>query len=107
MLAGVIGLIALPVGGYIMGQFIGTHMALSDFSQGYSAGGLFNIFATNLNHTSPNAASTYNQMASAIEGYSISLANSDVNVLSLFGLLVGILLDAPLGVILYRVYKEI
>jgi hypothetical protein len=107
LIMGIAGIVALPVAGFILGQWIGQHMALSDFSQAYSIGGLLNIFATNINHTSSQAANTYSQMANALEGYGITLANADINVLAMFGLALGLILDAPLALLIYKEYKEL
>jgi len=53
ILFGVMTLVAVPVMGYFVGNFIGIHMSASDVEQGYSYGGLlYTIYNTTHNPVS-------------------------------------------------------
>jgi len=100
LLAGVIVLIGIPIGVYMLFQLIAMHMAFGDLSNAMSQSALSQI-AYNVTHVSQ-----YKSLAQMELGYGISTANSDNN-LALFGLLIGFVLDVPIAILIYREYKEL
>jgi len=100
LLAGVIVLIGLPIGIYMLFQLIAMHMAFGDLSNSVSQSALSQI-AYNVTHVSQ-----YQSLAQMELGYGISMSNADNN-LALFGLLIGFVIDVPVAILIYREYKEI
>ena len=99
LVAGIIALIGIPVGLYMIFQLIAMHMAFSDLSNSVSQSALSQI-AYNVTHVQQ-----YGSLAQMELGYGISMSNSDNNI-ALFGLLIGFVLDAPLAKLIYNEYKE-
>jgi len=99
LVAGIIALIGIPVGLYMLFQLIAMHMAFGDLSNAVSQSALSQI-AYNVTHVQQ-----YGSLAQMEMGYGISMANSDNNI-ALFGLLIGFVIDAPLAKLIYHEYKE-
>ncbi len=100
LVAGIIALIGVPVGIYMLFQIVAMHMAFSDMSNAVSQSALSQI-AYNVTHVQE-----YGSMAQMELGYGISMANSD-NGVALFGLLAGFVIDVPIAILIYREYKEL
>jgi hypothetical protein len=100
LVAGIIALIGVPVGLYMIFQLIAMHMAFGDLSNAVSQSALSQI-AYNVTHINE-----YGSMAQMELGYGISMANADNNI-ALFGLLVGFVIDVPIAILIYREYKEL
>jgi len=100
LVAGIIALIGVPVGLYMVFQLVAMHMAFSDMSNAVSQSALSQI-AYNVTHVSE-----YGSMAQMQLGYGISMSNADNNI-ALFGLLIGFVIDVPIAILVYREYKEL
>jgi len=100
LLSGVIILVGLPLGIYMIFQVVAMHMAMSDLGNAVSQSALSQI-AYNVTHVSQ-----YQDLANIQLGYGIAMANSD-NSLPLFGLLIGFVLDVPVAILIYREYQEL
>jgi len=100
LLLGAAGLIALPVAGFFIGNFVGQHMAVSDIDNGYAFGGLLSTVAQATHN------SAYGQEANISEALGITLGQADVNTLSILGLVLGLILDAPLAYLLVVEYEK-
>ena len=100
LVAGIIVLIGIPIGFYMLFQLVAMHMAFGDLSNSVSQSALSQI-AYNVTHVGQ-----YESLAQMELGYGISMANADNN-LSLFGLLIGFIADVPIAVLIYREYKEL
>jgi len=100
LLAGVIVLVGIPIGVYMLFQLIAMHMAFGDLSNSVSQSALSQI-AYNVTHVQQ-----YGSLAQMELGYGISMANADNN-LALFGLLIGFVIDVPIAILIYREYKEL
>jgi len=99
LIAGIIALIGIPIGLYMIFQLIAMHMAFGDLSNAVSQSALSQI-AYNVTHVQQ-----YGSLAQMELGYGISMSNSDNNI-ALFGLLIGFVIDAPLAKLIYHEYKE-
>lgn len=101
LVLGVIGLVAVPIMSYAIGQLIANHMALNDLLNGYSYSAFYQIVynATHVNE--------YQQMSQLSQGASINEANSDYSSISLASLIVGLLADIPLALKLHRWLAEL
>jgi len=97
---GIMVMVAIPIFGYIVGNFIGIHMSASDVDQGYAYGGLL--------YTVYNA--THNpvflQEAQISQAQGIVNGQSDVNNLSMLGLLAGVIADVPIVFLIVREYER-
>ena len=100
LVAGIIALIGVPVGLYMIFQLIAMHMAFGDLSNSVSQSALSQI-AYNVTHVGQ-----YQSLAQMELGYGISMSNADNNI-ALFGLLVGFVIDVPIAILIYREYKEL
>ncbi len=100
LVAGIITLIGVPIGVYMLFQLVAMHMAFGDLSNSVSQSALSQI-AYNVTHVQQ-----YQSLAQMELGFGISMANADNN-LSLFGLLIGFVIDVPIAVLIYREYKEL
>ena len=100
LVAGIIALIGVPVGLYMVFQLVAMHMAFSDMSNAVSQSALSQI-AYNVTHINE-----YDSMAKMQLGYGISMSNADNNI-ALFGLLIGFAIDVPIAILVYREYKEL
>jgi len=101
VLFGAVALIAFPIGGYFMGNFIGTHMAVSDIQNGYAYGGLLATVAQATHN------SVYAQEANISQATGITEGQSDVTTLDVLGLVLGLMLDAPLAYLLVSEYEKL
>ena len=97
---GIMVLVGIPVLGYVVGDFIGIHMATSDIDQGYAYGGLL--------YTVYNATHNpvYLQEAQISQAQGIANGQSDVNNLSMFGILAGVIADVPIVFLIVREYER-
>jgi len=95
-----VALIALPIGGYFIGNFIGSHMAVSDIQNGYAYGGLL-ATVSQATHNS-----VYSQEANISEANGITLGQSDMSTLSIVGLILGLTLDVPLAYLVVSEYEK-
>ena len=96
---GVIVLVAVPLLGYFIGNFIGIHMATSDIQQGYAYGGLL---ATVYNATHNP---TYMQEAQVSQSMGIAEGQTDLSGLSMLGILAGVIADIPIAFLIVREYE--
>ena len=101
VLFGAVALVALPIAGYFIGNFIGMHMAVNDIDNGYSYGGLLAIVAQATHNQ------VYAQEANVSQALGIASGQSDLNTLSVFGLLLGLALDAPLAFLVVNEYEKL
>ena len=101
VLFGAAALVALPVAGFFIGNFIGAHMAATDIDNGYAYGGLLATVA----HATHN--SVYAQEANISQALGIALGQSDVNTLTVLGLVLGLILDAPLAFLVVNEYEKL
>jgi hypothetical protein len=100
LVAGVIALIGVPIGLYMVFQLIAMHMAFGDLSNSVSQSALSQI-AYNVTHVGQ-----YQSLAQMELGYGISMSNADNNI-ALFGLLIGFVIDVPIAILIHREYKEL
>jgi len=101
VLFGAIALVALPIAGYFIGNFIGFHMAVNDVQNGYAYGGLLAIVAKATHNP------VYAQEANVSQGLGIAEGQSDVNTLTVLGLALGLMLDAPLAYLVVYEYEKL
>jgi hypothetical protein len=101
VLFGAIALVGLPVAGYFIGNFIGMHMAVSDIQNGYAYGGLLSIVAQSTHN------SVYAQEANVSQGLGVAEGQTDVNTLATLGLVLGLILDAPLAYLVVSEYERL
>ena len=99
LVGGIIALLGIPIGIYMVFQLIAMHMAFGDLSNAVSQSALSQI-AYNVTHVQQ-----YGSLAQMEMGYGISMANSDNNI-ALFGLLIGFIIDVPIAKLIYHEYKE-
>jgi hypothetical protein len=97
---GVIVLIAVPLLGYFIGNFIGMHMSTSDIQQGYAYGGLL--------YTVYNATHNpvYYQESQVSQALGIAEGQSDINSLTMLGLVSGIITDIIIAFLIVREYEK-
>jgi len=97
---GIMVMVGIPVLGYFIGNFIGIHMATSDVDQGYAYSGLL--------YTVYNATHNpvYLQEAQISEAQGITNGQSDINNLSMFGLLAGVISDIAIAFLIVREYEK-
>jgi len=101
VLFGAASLVALPIAGFFIGNFIGSHMAVTDIENGYAYGGLLATVA----QTTHN--SVYAQEANISQALGIALGQADVNTLAVLGLVLGLILDAPLAYLIVSEYEKL
>lgn len=101
ILFGVMTLVAIPVLGYFLGNFIGIHMSASDVEQGYSYSGLiYTIYNTTHNPV-------YGIEAQQVQAIGITTAQGDVTTLSTMGLVGGLVIDPFVAYIFIREYEKL
>jgi len=101
ILFGVMTLVAVPVMGYFLGNFIGIHMSASDVEQGYSYGGLlYTIYNTTHNPV-------YGVEAQQVQAIGITTAQGDVTTLSMMGLVGGLVIDPFIAYVFIREYEKL
>ena len=101
ILFGVMTLVAVPVIGYFLGNFIGIHMSSSDVEQGYSYGGLlYTIYNTTHNPV-------YGIEAQQVQALGITTAQGDVTTLSMMGLVGGLVVDPFIAYVFIREYEKL
>jgi len=101
ILFGVMTLVAVPVMGYFLGNFIGIHMSSSDVEQGYSYGGLlYTIYNTTHNPV-------YGIEAQQVQALGITTAQGDVTTLSMMGLVGGLVIDPFIAYVFIREYEKL
>jgi len=98
---GVIVLVAVPLLGYFIGNFIGMHMAVSDIQQGYAYGGLLST-VYNATHNP-----TYMQEAQVSQSMGIAEGQTDLSGLSMLGILAGITADIAIAFLIVREYENL
>ena len=96
---GIIVLIAVPLLGYFIGNFIGMHMAVSDIQQGYAYGGLLST-VYNATHNP-----TYLQEAQVSQSMGITEGQTDLNSLSMLGITAGVIADIAIAFLIVREYE--
>jgi len=101
VLFGAIALVGLPVAGYFIGNFIGIHMAVTDIQNGYAYGGLLSIVAQSTHNA------VYAQEANVSQGLGVAEGQTDVNTLAAIGLVLGLILDAPLAYLVVSEYERL
>jgi flagellar basal body-associated protein FliL len=101
ILFGVMTLVAVPVLGYFLGNFIGIHMSASDVEQGYSYGGLlYTIYNTTHNPI-------YGIESQQVQAIGITTAQGDVTTLSMMGLVGGLVIDPFIAYVFIREYERL
>jgi len=101
ILFGTMTLIAVPVMGYFLGNFIGVHMSASDVEQGYSYGGLlYTIYNTTHNPV-------YGIESQQVQAIGITTAQGDVTTLSMMGLVSGLTVDPFIAYVFIREYERL
>ena len=101
ILFGVMTLVAVPVLGYFIGNFIGIHMSASDVEQGYAYGGLlYTIYNTTHNPV-------YGIEAQQVQALGITTAQGDVTTLSMMGLVGGLIIDPFITYVFIREYEKL
>jgi len=101
ILFGVMTLVAVPVMGYFLGNFIGIHMSASDVEQGYSYGGLlYTIYNTTHNPV-------YGIESQQVQAIGITTAQGDVTTLSMMGLVGGLVVDPFIAYVFIREYEKL
>jgi len=101
ILFGVMTLVAVPVLGYFLGNFIGVHMSASDVEQGYSYGGLlYTIYNTTHNPV-------YGIESQQVQAIGITTAQGDVTTLSMMGLVGGLVIDPFIAYVFVREYEKL
>jgi hypothetical protein len=101
VLFGAASLVALPIAGFFIGNFIGSHMAVTDIENGYAYGGLLATVAQATHN------SVYAQEANISQALGITLGQADVNTLAVLGLVLGLILDAPLAYLVVSEYEKL
>ncbi len=101
VLFGAMTLVAIPVLGYFIGDFIGIHMSENDVIQGYAYGGLlYTIYNTTHNPV-------YGIEAQQVQAIGITTAQGDVTTLSMIGLIIGLSLDPFVAYMIVREYEKL
>jgi hypothetical protein len=101
ILFGIMTLVAIPVLGYFIGNFIGIHMSQNDVIQGYAYGGLlYTIYNTTHNPV-------YGIEAQQVQALGITTAQGDVTTLSMIGLISGLIVDPFVAYIFVREYEKL
>jgi len=97
---GIIVLIGVPLLGYFIGNFIGMHMSTSDIQQGYAYGGLL--------YTVYNATHNpvYYQESQVSQALGIAQGQSDINSLTMLGLISGVIADIVIAFLIVREYEK-
>jgi len=91
MALGLVGLLIVPIGLYMIGQLISVHLAFSDINSGYSQSAFYQV-VYNATHVTQ-----YQQMAQLDQGEAINIASQDQNTIALIMLGFGLLADIPLA----------
>jgi len=96
----VLVLVGVPLLGYFVGNLIGMHMSVSDIQQGYAYSGLL--------YTVYNATHNliYYQESQVTQGMGIAEGQTDLNSLSMFGLIGGIVADIAIAYLIVREYEK-
>ncbi len=93
---GIIVLVAVPLLGYFVGNFIGIHMSTGDIQQGYAYGGLlYTVYNATHNQV-------YNEESQVSQALGIAEGQTDLNSLSMFGLIA----DFGIAFLLVREYER-
>jgi ABC-type Fe3+ transport system permease subunit len=101
ILFGIMTLVAVPVLGYFIGNFMGIHMSASDVEQGYAYGGLlYTIYNTTHNPV-------YGIEAQQVQAIGILNAQGDTTTLSMIGLVGGLIIDPFVAYIFVREYEKL
>ena len=101
ILFGIMTLVAIPVLGYFIGNFMGIHMSASDVEQGYAYGGLlYTIYNTTHNPV-------YGIEAQQVQAIGILNAQGDTTTLSMIGLVGGLIIDPFVAYIFVREYEKL
>jgi len=101
MVFGIVVLIAVPLFGYFVGNFIGIHMSTGDIQQGYAYGGLlWTVY--NATHNP-----VFYQESQVSQSMGIAQAQTDLNSLSMFGLTAGIISDFAIAFLIVREYERL
>lgn len=80
-------LIAFPVTGYFFGSLIGSHMQLTDVSQGFTSGAVvYTVY--NVTHNP-----LFNEEAQVLTAMGINVGNNDLNTSEMLGLTGGLIAD--------------
>ncbi len=98
---GAFALVAFPVLGYAIGNFLGAHMSVSDIEQGYAYSGLLYI-VYNATHNP-----VYYQASQVSQGLGITTGQTDVNTLALAGLVLGLIVDVPIAYFVVYEYEKL
>lgn len=101
LLMAIFVMVGLPVGGYMLGNFIGIHFGVSDINNEYAFSGLYQ---TVYNAT---GVSSYHDLSGISLALGNTLLTNDVSTMQLLGLLLGLLADAPAAVLLLVEYKRL
>ena len=101
MVFGIVVLVAVPLLGYFVGNFIGIHMSTGDIQQGYAYGGLlWTVY--NATHNP-----VFYQEAQVSQSMGIAQGQTDLNSLSMFGLTAGVIADFAITFLLVREYERL
>jgi hypothetical protein len=101
VLFGAMTLVAIPVLGYFIGNFVGIHMSQNDVIQGYAYGGLlYTIYNTTHNPV-------YGIEAQQVQAIGITTAQGDMTTLSMMGLIIGLSLDPFVAYMIVREYEKL
>jgi hypothetical protein len=101
VLFGAMTLVAIPVLGYFIGDFIGIHMSENDVIQGYAYGGLlYTIYNTTHNPI-------YGIEAQQVQSIGVTIAQGDITTLSMIGLIIGLSLDPFVAYMIVREYEKL
>jgi len=101
ILFGIMTLVAIPVMGYFIGNFIGIHMSASDVEQGYANGGLlYTIYNTTHNPV-------YGIEAQQVQAIGITTAQGDTTTLSMLGLIGGLIINPFIAYVFIREYEKL
>ncbi len=101
VLFGAMTLVAIPVLGYFIGDFIGIHVSENDVIQGYAYGGLlYTIYNTTHNPV-------YGIEAQQVQAIGITTAQGDATTLSMIGLIIGLSLDPFVAYMIVREYEKL
>ena len=97
---GIVVLIAVPLLGYFIGDFIGMHMSTSDIQQGYAYGGLlYTVYDATHNPV-------YYQESQVSQALGIAQGQSDISSLTMLGLIAGTVADFGIAFLLVREYER-
>jgi hypothetical protein len=101
VLFGAMTLVAIPVLGYFIGDFIGIHMSENDVIQGYAYGGLlYTIYNTTHNPI-------YGIEAQQVQSIGVTIAQGDITTLSMIGLIIGLSLDPFVAYMIVKEYEKL